>query len=122
MVVVMSAQATEEDIGRVVDMIEDTGGEAFVSRGKHPTIIGLVGDTERFMALPIPGLPGVDQVIRVGRPYKLVALEAHAEPSAVHIGDVPVGRDAVTIIAGPCAIETEEQALSAARAVKAAGA
>lgn len=122
MVVVMSPQATDEDIAGVVEMIEDAGGEAFVSRGKHRTIIGLVGDTERFMALPLPGLPGVEEVVRVGKPYKLVAREARAEPSEVPVGDVPVGRAAVTIIAGPCAIETQEQALAAARAARAAGA
>jgi 3-deoxy-7-phosphoheptulonate synthase len=122
MIVVMNAQATEEDLARVVEMIEDAGGETFVSRGKHRTIVGLLGDTERFMAMPIPGLPGVDEVVRVGRPYKLVAREARAEPSVVHIGDVPIGRPVFTVIAGPCAIETEDQALSAARAAKAAGA
>jgi 3-deoxy-7-phosphoheptulonate synthase len=121
MVVVMNPSATEEDVRRVLDMVEEAGGEAFVSRGKQRTIVGLLGDTERFMSLPIPGLPGVDQVIRVGRPYKLVAREARAEPSPVHVGNVPVG-GSVTIIAGPCAIETQDQALTAARAAKGAGA
>ncbi|MGH2793707.1 MAG: 3-deoxy-7-phosphoheptulonate synthase, partial [Actinomycetota bacterium] len=62
MIVVMSPTATEEDIAAVVEVIEDQGGETFVSRGKHRTLVGLVGDTERFMALPIPGLPGVEEV------------------------------------------------------------
>lgn len=122
MVVVMSPQATEEDIARVVDIVEDAGGEAFVSSGKHRTIIGLVGDTERFMALPIPGMPGVESVIRVGRPYKLVAREARPEPSEIQVGPLTIGRTTFAMIAGPCAIETEEQAMAAARASKAAGA
>ena len=122
MVVVMSGSATDEAIQAVVEMIEDAGGETFVSRGKHRTIIGLVGDTERFMALPIPGMPGVDQVIRVGKPYKLVAAESRTEPSVIPVGNTVIGRSTFSVIAGPCAIETEEQAMTSARAAKAAGA
>ncbi|HEX9712615.1 MAG TPA: 3-deoxy-7-phosphoheptulonate synthase [Actinomycetota bacterium] len=122
MVVVMQPGASEEDVARVVEMVEDAGGEAFVSRGKARTIIGLVGDTERFVALPIAGLPGVESVMRIGKPYKLVAREAKTEPTEVIVGGVKISRDTFTVIAGPCAIETEEQALTAARAVKAAGA
>ena len=114
MVVVMSPNASEEDIARVVEIVEDAGGDAFVSRGKHRTIIGLVGDTERFMALPIPGMPGVESVMRIGKPYKLVARESRPETTEIQVGDV--------VIAGPCAIETEEQVMESARAAKAAGA
>ena len=122
MVVVMSPNASEEDIARVVEIVEDAGGDAFVSRGKHRTIIGLVGDTERFMALPIPGMPGVESVMRIGKPYKLVARESRPEATEIQVGDVIVGRDSFVVIAGPCAIETEEQAMASARAAKAAGA
>jgi 3-deoxy-7-phosphoheptulonate synthase len=122
MVVVMRTGATEEEIATVVEMVEDADGEAFVSLGKHRTIIGLVGDTQRFMALPIPGLPGVEEVIRVGKPYKLVATESRPTPSAVQVGPTQISRDALCVIAGPCAIETEDQALAAARAAKTAGA
>ncbi|MGZ4140538.1 MAG: 3-deoxy-7-phosphoheptulonate synthase [Actinomycetota bacterium] len=122
MVVVMSPKASDEDIARVVDMVEDAGGDAFVSRGKHRTIIGLVGDTERFMALPIPGMPGVESVMRIGKPYKLVARESKPEPTEIQVGDVVIGRNTFAVIAGPCAIETEEQAMASARACKAAGA
>jgi 3-deoxy-7-phosphoheptulonate synthase len=122
MVVVMGPGATEEDIARVVDAVEEAGGEAFVSRGKHRTIIGLVGDTERFMSLPIPGMPHVESVVRIGKPYKIVARESHPEPTTVRVGNVSIGRNSFCVIAGPCAIETEEQALTAARAAKAAGA
>lgn len=122
MVVVMNPSATDADIAAVVEMVEDAGGEAFLSRGKHRTIIGLVGDTERFMALPIAGLPAVDEVIRVGKPYKLVAAESRSGPSVVQVGPVIISRSTVTVIAGPCAIETEDQAMASARAAKAAGA
>jgi 3-deoxy-7-phosphoheptulonate synthase len=122
MVVVMKADATEEDIGRVVGKVRDLEGDAFVSRGKSRTIIGLVGDTAAFMSLPLETLPGVHQVIQVGKPYKLVARELHRAPTTVRIGDAEVGRASFTIIAGPCAVETRDQALAAAHAAKRAGA
>src|SRR5437588_12911352 len=112
MVVVMKSTATEEDIERVVDKVRETqGGEAFVSRGKTRTIIGLVGDTGAFMAMPLETLPGVENVIQVGKPYKLVARESHPHPSMVKIGSAAVGREQFSMIAGPCAVESADQSL-----------
>jgi 3-deoxy-7-phosphoheptulonate synthase len=122
MVVIMKTDASEAEIVGVVERVREAGGEAFVSRGRLWTIIGLVGDTTRFLELPWEGLSGVDRVVQVGRPYKLVARELHREPTTVVVGGVPVGRDSLTIIAGPCAVETEEQTLAAATMAKAAGA
>jgi 3-deoxy-7-phosphoheptulonate synthase len=122
MVVVMQFGATDEQIERVAEMVRDAGGEAFVSRGTVHTIIGLVGDTARFQALPLKQLPGVDHVIQVGKPYKMVARDLHPEPTTVKVGTTPVGRAAFTIIAGPCAVESDEQALAACLAAKDAGA
>jgi 3-deoxy-7-phosphoheptulonate synthase len=122
MVVVMQFGATDEQIERVAEMVRDAGGEAFVSRGTVHTIIGLVGDTARFQALPLKQLPGVDHVIQVGKPYKMVARDLHPEPTTVKVGTTPVGRAAFTIIAGPCAVESDEQALAACLAAKEAGA
>jgi len=122
MVVVMDTKASEEDIGRVVSEVEAVGGQAFVSPGKLRTVIGLVGDTTRFMELPLATLPHVEQVIRVGKPYKLVARELHQDATIVNIAGVPIGEGYFTMIAGPCAIETEEQALEAARMAQEMGA
>lgn len=122
MVVVMRREATEADIEAVAERVRSLGGEAFVSRGTVHTIVGLVGDTERFQAIPWKQLPGVDHVIQVGKPYKMVAADLHPEPTTVLVGPTPVGRDTFTIIAGPCAVESEEQALIATKGAKAAGA
>lgn len=122
MVVVMDTKAADSDIARVVKEVETVGGQAFVSQGKLRTVIGLVGDTARFMELPLATLPHVDQVIRVGRPYKLVARELHEESSVVNVSGVPIGEGTLTIIAGPCAIETEELAMQAGRMAKSMGA
>ncbi len=122
MVVVMEREASEADIEGVAERVRAAGGEAFVSRGTVHTIIGLVGDTERFRAIPWDQLPGVDHVIQVGKPYKMVAADLHPQPSTVVVGTAAVGRGTFTIIAGPCAVESEEQALIATKAAKASGA
>jgi 3-deoxy-7-phosphoheptulonate synthase len=122
MVVVMKREATEAEIEAVAERVRAAGGEAFVSRGTVHTIIGLVGDTERFQAMPFKQMPGVDHVIQVGKPYKMVARDLHPETTTVKVGTTAVGRDSFTIIAGPCAVESEEQATIATRAAKVAGA
>jgi 3-deoxy-7-phosphoheptulonate synthase len=122
MVVVMKRDASEADVEAVAERVRAAGGEAFVSRGTVHTIIGLVGDSERFQAIPWKQLPGVDHVIQVGKPYKMVAADLHPAPTTVNVGPTPVGRGTFTLIAGPCAVESEEQALLATKAAKAAGA
>ena len=122
MVVVMRHNAADEDVDKVVDAVTRVGGEAFVSRGKHQTIVGLVGDLSQFAELPLHAFPGVEDVIRVSKPYKLVSIETHPRPSTVNVEDVPIGRDTFTLIAGPCAVETEEQTRAAGRMAKEAGA
>jgi 3-deoxy-7-phosphoheptulonate synthase len=122
MVVVMKRDATEADIQRVSEKVRDAGGEAFVSRGAVHTILGLVGDTASFMGLGLDNFAGVDHLIQVGKPYKMVARALHPQPTTVKVGPAAVGRETFTIIAGPCAVESEGQALAAARGAKAAGA
>ncbi|GAA0954026.1 3-deoxy-7-phosphoheptulonate synthase [Actinocorallia libanotica] len=122
MVVVMASEATESDLDNVVSLVESAGGEAFVSRGVNRTIVGLVGDAERFEALNLGGQHGVVEVVRISAPYKLVSREHHAERSTVHVGGVPIGPGTMTLIAGPCAVETPEQTLEAALMAQSAGA
>ncbi len=122
MVVVMKKDATDAEIERVAAKVREVGGEAFVSRGTVHTIIGLVGDTAVFIGLSLDNLPGVDHLIQVGKPYKMVARGLHPQPSVVKIGLAVVGRGTFTVIAGPCAVESEEQAFAASRAAKDAGA
>jgi 3-deoxy-7-phosphoheptulonate synthase len=122
MVVVMQQEATEADIESVCERVRAAGGEAFVSRGAVHTVVGLVGDTGRFEAIPWGQLPGVDHVIRIGKPYKMVSRDLHPEFTTVKVGPASLGRGSFTLIAGPCAVESEEQARIATRAAKAAGA
>jgi 3-deoxy-7-phosphoheptulonate synthase len=126
MVVVMSPDATEEEIAHVTERVEEAGGQAFVSRGVVRTIIGLVGDIESFHGLNLRSMPGVQEVYRISDPYKLVSRQHHSERSTIRVGAagsaVEIGPDTFTFIAGPCAVETPQQTLEAAEMAKAAGA
>src|SRR5262245_10899440 len=122
MVVVMAAEADEADVQAVVSLVETAGGEAFVSRGVNRTIVGLVGDVQQFGSLNLRGMNGVIDVVRISVPYKLVSRENHPDRSVVRVGGVPIGPDTMTLIAGPCAVETPEQTLEAAQMAQAAGA
>ncbi|QIX26332.1 3-deoxy-7-phosphoheptulonate synthase [Nocardioides sp. JQ2195] len=126
MVVVMSPEATDEDIARVVSRVEGVGGEAFVSKGVVRTIIGLVGNIESFHHLNLRTLRGVADVHRISDPYKLVSRQHHSERSTVWVGpegkQVPIGPESFTFLAGPCAVESAEQTVEAARMAQSAGA
>jgi len=124
MVVVMSPGATDAQIDAVITRVTDAGGEAFVSRGDTRTIVGLVGDLDRFHGLNLRTLPGVAEVVRISTPFKLVSRQHHAEMSTVYVGAtrVPIGPDTFTLIAGPCAVETADQTVAAAHMAQAAGA
>ncbi|WP_127480395.1 3-deoxy-7-phosphoheptulonate synthase [Nocardioides pantholopis] len=126
MVVVMSPDATDEDVANVVSRVEGVGGAAFVSKGVVRTIIGLVGDIDSFHHLNLRTLRGVADVHRISDPYKLVSRQHHPDRSTVWVGRegarVPIGPDTFTLLAGPCAVETAEQTLAAAQMAKSAGA
>ncbi|NUW31344.1 3-deoxy-7-phosphoheptulonate synthase [Nonomuraea sp. SMC257] len=122
MVIVMGPEATREDVESIVTVVQAAGVEAFVSRGVRRTIVGLVGDVTQLDAAGLRGMSGVRDVMRVSTPYKLVSRENHPQRSTVHVGGVPIGPETVTLIAGPCAVETPEQTLGAARMAQAAGA
>ncbi|MEV5574621.1 3-deoxy-7-phosphoheptulonate synthase, partial [Spirillospora sp. NPDC052269] len=100
MVIVMAPEANEADIQAVVSLVETAGGDAFVSRGVERTIIGLVGDVQRFGALNLRSQRGVSDVVRISAPYKLVSRENHRERSVVRVGGVPIGPGTMTLIAG----------------------
>jgi 3-deoxy-7-phosphoheptulonate synthase len=122
MVVVMTPEATDEDVARIVERVESVGGEAFVSKGVVRTIIGLVGDIDSFHGLNLRTMTGVADVHRISDPYKLVSRQNHPDRSTVWVRGVPIGPDTFTFIAGPCAVESRQQTLEAAEMAKAAGA
>jgi 3-deoxy-7-phosphoheptulonate synthase len=123
MMIVMQEGATEEQIQRVIDRIEQAGARAHPSRGEFVTVIGAIGDDREIIAsLPLEGEPGVEKVVPILKPYKLVSREFRRHDSVVSIGGRPIGGGAFGLIAGPCTVESREQTLGSARACKAAGA
>ena len=115
MVVVMAADAEKTDVDGVVERVREAGGDAFVSRGLSRTIVGLVGDIDQLDSLNLRSMPGVSDVMRITAPYKLVSREHRQERSVIRVAGVPIGPDTLTVIAGPCSVESEEQVLRIAR-------
>ncbi|CAN5255728.1 3-deoxy-7-phosphoheptulonate synthase [soil metagenome] len=122
MVIVMAPRATDEDLAEVVRYVGTAGGSAFVSRGVNRTIVGVVGDERVLESIDLGHLPAVTEVVRITSPYKLVSHENHAGTSTIRVGGVPIGPGTFTLIAGPCAVETPDQTLAAARLARGAGA
>ena len=122
MLVVMAQSATQQEIDRVVETIEEMGYEARPMPGAQRTTVGLVGNDGRVDGSRIEALPGVAEIIHVTKPYKQVSREWQENNTVVTIAPgVSFGGPSVQIIAGPCSVETEHQIVTAARAVKAAG-
>jgi 3-deoxy-7-phosphoheptulonate synthase len=121
-VIVMAPTATDANIDAVVAHITAHGGKAFVSKGVMRTIVGVVGTEEVLETLDASSLAGVAETMRITAPYKLVSAQNHARRTTVRVGGVPIGPDTFTLIAGPCAVETYEQTLEAARMARRAGA
>lgn len=122
MIVIIKHTAKQEQITRLKDFLTSLGLRIDESRGDHSTILGLVGDTTRVDADLIASLEAVEAVQRVQEPYKKANRKFHPEDTVVDCGGVPVGGGMFQIIAGPCSVETEDQIVTVARAVKEAGA
>ena len=122
MLVVMQHGATKKQVDAVCDAIRDMGYTPAPMPGEQRTAVGLVGNDGPVDGATIGGMPGVAQIIYVTKPYKQVSREWKNESTTVTIGQgVTFGKDLV-VIAGPCSVESEQQILTAARAVRAAGA
>src|SRR6266496_1486328 len=122
MLIVMDSAATPDDVRHVVETVEGLGLSAHAIPGAQRTAIGITGNRGPLEPGVFENLPGVAEVIPVSAPYKLVSREAKRENTVVSIGGVPVGGSRVAVVAGPCAVESERQALDIAREVCAAGA
>src|SRR5256714_2504824 len=126
MMIVMRETATEEEVEAVVAKVERAGERAHRSTGARVTVIGGMGDVEQdasVESLGLEGQPGVDRVVPILKPYKLASLQiTHGERTVLDIHGRKVGGDHFALIAGPCTVESREQTLQPARAVRDAGA
>lgn len=123
MIIVMERDANREQVSGIVSRIQALGLGAHLSEGEERTIIGVVGSPlPPTLDLEFEILAGVQQVVRVTKKYKLTGWDFHPRKTTIKVGDVTIGGDEISVIAGPCSVESEEQTVSTARAVKAAGA
>jgi 3-deoxy-7-phosphoheptulonate synthase len=123
MLIVMHADATDDQIRRVCETIQEMGYTARPMPGKQRTTVGLVGNDGRVDGSRLEGLSGVAEIIHVSKPYKQVSREWKPESTVIRLpGGVTIGGDEVVIMAGPCSVESEPQILTAAIQVREAGA
>lgn len=122
MIVVMKPGAAQSSIDAVVASIEAKGLSVHLSQGEEVTIIGVIGDKSRLSTENLIVYKDVDRIVPVTESYKLSNKKFHPEPSVVKVGNTQIGPGNLTVMAGPCAVETEEQLMCIARAVKACGA
>ena len=118
----MKADATDGQVEAVVRVIEELGYRAHPMPGASRTAIGITGNQGAVDASHFENLPGVAEAVRVSKPYKLVTLDLRTEKTIVRVGDATIGGDQLAIIAGPCAVESREQAFAVAEAVRRSGA
>ncbi len=122
MIIIMKKGASTQEVADVVARVEDLGFRTHLSQGEERTIIGVIGDERRLSASTFELLPGVDQCMPVLRPYKLASRDLRPEDTVIRLNGVRIGGDEVVLMAGPCAVESREQLLETAWAVKEAGA
>jgi 3-deoxy-7-phosphoheptulonate synthase len=123
MIVVMRRDAKEEDVQHMIQQVQSLGLKPHVLRGTERTVIAAIGDERAAAGVGVlESGPGVDEVLPVLAPYKLASVETKAEKTVVRAGSLAVGNGHLGVIAGPCSVESEEQIISTAQAIKAAGA
>ncbi len=122
MIIVMKPNASMEAIQNVVSFVESQGLETHLSHGHEVTIIGVVGNKNVLADKNLEIKEGVDRVVSVTESYKLANRKFHPEPTVVKVGNAEIGGDKLVIMSGPCAVESEEQVLETAIAIKKAGA
>lgn len=122
MIIVMKPNASSEAISKVKSIIEEANLQAHISSGLEVTIVGVIGDKSKLSEEKILVSPEVEKIVAVTESYKLANKKFHPEPSNIKVGNTFIGPDNLTIMAGPCAVESKEQLLSTAVAVKKAGA
>lgn len=123
MIVNMLTSATTEQIDHVIDRIKECGYQAHVIQGTERTVIGAVGSNGRRTEIEaLRAAPGVQEVIQITHPFKLVSRQLRPRGTVVEVSGVKIGGGDLVVIAGPCSVESREQLMETARAVKAAGA
>ncbi len=122
MIVVMNPGAKEEEVKKITGKLEQMGYGVHLSTGENRTVIGVIGQRREEAAQAMEAMPEVERVVFITRPFKLAGREFHPNDTVIKIEDVSIGGANLVIMAGPCAIENEEQLMQAAEGIKAGGA
>jgi len=122
MIIIMKQGATQAQVTNVTARIEQWGCQAHISQGEERTIIGIIGNGRPLDRAPIERLSGVERTVPILRPFKLASRDFHPKNTVIDLNGISIGGEQVIVMAGPCAVESRDQLLAAARAVKQAGA
>jgi len=122
MMVIMRKDHTEEELTGILRRLEEIGLSGHTIVGVERTVVGVVGQVYPELADDLETMPGVDDIVPISKPYKLASREFKRDNTAIKVGDIVIGGGRTVVMAGPCAVESEEQLMATARAVKAAGA
>lgn len=122
MIIVLKPEATEHEIQHVIDKLEQYGFKTHVSRGVERTIIGAIGDERALRDKPLSTMPGVEKVVPILKPFKLVSKDFKKEPSVINIKGIKIGGTHIAVMAGPCSVESREMLYEVAERIYKAGA
>ncbi len=123
MIIVLKPNATKQEVDHVMEKIEKLGLKPWLSEGVERKIIGVIGEEDILRVQPLEGIPGVEKVMPILKPYKLASLEYKATPSEINVGGgVTIGGKKIVVMAGPCSVEGRKSLLDTASDVKKAGA
>jgi 3-deoxy-7-phosphoheptulonate synthase len=122
MIIVLKPDATDEQIKHIEERVKKLGLKPWVSKGVERTIIGVIGEEDVLRVQPLEAFPGVEKVLPILKPYKLASRDFKKDNTVIDVKGVKIGGTKVVIMAGPCAVENEENLLTIAKAVKEAGA
>ncbi|MCP4549974.1 MAG: 3-deoxy-7-phosphoheptulonate synthase [bacterium] len=121
MIIILKKQATKEDADKLLGIIKEQGLKPLYMPGSERTVLGALGDERVLAGLQLDAYTFVDRVVPILSPYKLASRDLQASDTVVKVGDAVIGPGHFNIMAGPCAVESEEQIVTVARAIKAAG-
>ena len=122
MIIVMRQEASAKEIAEVVARVESRGFRVNISRGEERTIIGVIGDERPVDGAQFEVMNGVEKTVPILKPFKLASREMHPADSLIPLDGIKVGGNRIAVIAGPCSVESRQQILESAFAVKEAGA
>jgi 3-deoxy-7-phosphoheptulonate synthase len=122
MIIVMNGKTDDADVEKVIQKLHEMGHKVHISRGESRIILGVIGDVENLASVPFYAFNGVEEIIRIVKPYKLASREFKSFDTTVKVKDIVIGGKEVVVMAGPCVVENEKQIFETAKQVKVAGA